>query len=77
MATFVESLNAEGLEPTLERVRANLGSFSYTTINRARPKSYRSRQAGNTEAADIPADLVEIARATWTIHIIGRLLDLY
>lgn len=62
VATAVESLVAEGLEPTLERVRAKLGGGSYTTINRALAEVVQARQAGNVKATDIPADLMEIGQ---------------
>lgn len=62
VATAVESLIAEGLEPTLERVRAKLGGGSYTTINRALAEVVQARQAGHAKTADIPADLMEIGQ---------------
>jgi hypothetical protein len=65
-------------KPTFERVRAKLDSGSYTTINRALAEVVQPLPGkGNTKAADLPADLMEIGRATWTIYIIGRLLHLY
>ncbi|MGQ0698819.1 MAG: DNA-binding protein, partial [Panacagrimonas sp.] len=55
-------LAAEGLEPTLERVRAKLGGGSYTTINRALAQAMQAQQTGPGKIADIPADLIEIGQ---------------
>lgn len=62
VAAAVEALIAEGLEPTLERVRAKLGGGSYTTINRALAEIMQARQGGGTKPPDIPADLMEIGQ---------------
>jgi len=40
VAAAVETLMAEGLDPTVERVRAKLGGGSYTTINRVWAKCW-------------------------------------
>lgn len=60
VATAVEQLVAESLEPTLERVRAKLGGGSYTTINRVLTEVIQGRGGGDAKAADIPPDLIEI-----------------
>lgn len=62
VAAAVEKLTAEGLEPTLERVRAKLGGGSYTTINRALAEVMQARQSGPAKLAEIPADLIEIGQ---------------
>lgn len=60
VATAVEQLVAESLEPTLERVRAKLGGGSYTTINRVLTEVMQGRGGSDAKAADIPPDLIEI-----------------
>lgn len=62
VAAAVEKLAAEGLEPTLERVRAKLGGGSYTTINRALAEIMQARQTGPSKITEIPADLIEIGQ---------------
>jgi chromosome segregation ATPase len=58
----VDSLISEGLDPTLERVRAKLGGGSYTTINRVLTTVLTQRQAHATQISEVPADLVEIGQ---------------
>ena len=58
----VEALVAEGLDPTVERVRAKLGGGSYTTINRLLADVLAQRQSQAADVSEVPADLIEIGQ---------------
>ncbi len=69
VSTAVEALVAEGLDPTVERVRAKLGGGSYTTINRLLADVLAQRQSQAAEASEVPADLIDIGqRAVASIY---------
>jgi len=58
----VEDLLREGLDPTVERVRAKLGGGSFTTISKLLSEVLAQRQTQATQISDVPADLVEIGQ---------------
>ena len=58
----VNSLVTDGLDPTLERVRAKIGGGSYTTINRVLSAVLEQRQTHAIQISEIPPDLVEIGQ---------------
>jgi chromosome segregation ATPase len=66
---FVEALAGEGLEPTMERVRAKLGGGSYTSISRILNEVLAQRRAEATQVTQLPPDLLEIGqRAVGAIY---------
>jgi chromosome segregation ATPase len=58
----VEGLAAEGLDPTVERVRSKLGGGSYTTINKILGEVLSQRQTVAAQVSEVPTDLVEIGQ---------------
>jgi chromosome segregation ATPase len=62
VAQAVESLLAEGLDPTVERVRSKIGGGSFTTINKALAEVLLQRQSQATQISEVPADLVDIGQ---------------
>jgi chromosome segregation ATPase len=58
----VEALVGEGLDPTVERVRAKLGGGSFTTISKVLSEVLAQRQTHATQVSEVPADLVEIGQ---------------
>jgi chromosome segregation ATPase len=58
----VEALIGEGLDPTVERVRAKLGGGSFTTISKALSGVLSQRQRQATQISEVPGDLVEIGQ---------------
>ncbi len=58
----VEALVGEGLDPTVERVRAKLGGGSFTTISKVLSEVLAQRQTQATQVSEVPADLVEIGQ---------------
>src|SRR5271156_983471 len=62
VAQVVESLLAEGLDPTVERVRSKLGGGSFTTINKALAAVQLQRRTEATQISEVPADLVDIGQ---------------
>ena len=69
VAQAVEALISEGLDPTVERVRAKLGGGSFTTINKVLGVVLAQRKTEATQVSEVPADLVEIGqRAVASIY---------
>ncbi len=65
----VEALIGEGLDPTVERVRAKLGGGSFTTINKVLGEVLAQRQSQAAEVSEVPADLIDIGqRAVASIY---------
>ncbi len=58
----VEGLVKEGLDPTVERVRAKLGGGSFTTINKLLGEVLAQRQTQATQVSDLPPDLLEVGQ---------------
>ena len=58
----VEGLAAEGLDPTVERVRSKLGGGSYTTINKILGEVLSQRQTVAAQVSEVPSDLVEVGQ---------------
>jgi chromosome segregation ATPase len=69
VAEAVEALFTEGLDPTVERVRAKLGGGSFTTISKLLSEALAQRQTQATQVSEVPSDLVEIGqRAVASIY---------
>lgn len=69
VAEAVEALFTEGLDPTVERVRAKLGGGSFTTISKLLSEALARRQTQATQVSEVPSDLVEIGqRAVASIY---------
>ena len=65
----VEALVGEGLDPTVERVRAKLGGGSFTTINKVLGEVLSHRQSEAAQVSEVPADLIDIGqRAVASIY---------
>jgi chromosome segregation ATPase len=62
VAQAVESLLAEGLDPTVERVRSKIGGGSFTTINKVLAEVQLRRQTQAIQISEVPSDLVEIGQ---------------
>lgn len=62
VAQAVEDLVREGLDPTVERVRAKLGGGSYTTINKVLGEVLAQRHTQAAQVSEIPPDLLDVGQ---------------
>ena len=69
VAQAVEDLTKEGLDATVERVRAKIGGGSFTTINKLLGEVLAQRQTQVAQVSDLPPDLLEVGqRAVASIY---------